>query len=333
MHILLIGYSRIAQRRVLPALQASPRVTRISVASRSAAAERRQPPFAWYADYGDALRRSGAGLAYVSLTNDGHTEWVERALAAGLHVIVDKPAFLDEQSAERAVEYARSRQLLLAEATVYAFHPQVLAMRQRLQDHETGHRRVMAAFSMPGFPPEDFRNQRELGGGAVWDLGPYAVSADRLLFDVPPERVHAEAISRAPDGLVTAFSVLFAHGEQGSLVGQFGFGTQYVNWVTAFGRGLSVTLPRAFTTTPDAAAQVVVQAGSGGQTVEIPAADSFALFLDEVCRAIADGRREPFAAALLRDAQLLARVREALGESAAGAIAMTLPAGDERAGR
>ena len=128
MHLLFLGYSSIVRRRVLPAARTVSAIHRTSVASRShgrdGAGGRVDGDGAvdgWYADYEEALASAGADLVYVSGANADHAEWVMRALRQGCHVIVDKPAFLDLETAEAAVRLAREQDRGLAEATVFLF--------------------------------------------------------------------------------------------------------------------------------------------------------------------------------------------------------------------
>ncbi len=314
MQVLLIGYSRIAARRVIPAMRSAAPGLAISVASRSAPAASRSNDITWFHDYQDAIERSGADLAYISLTNDAHAEWAARALSAGLHVIIDKPACIDVADTSHLISLALENRRLIAEATVFAFHPQYESLNSLLSQHDADARQAVAVFSFPALPESDFRNRRERGGGALWDVGPYAVGADNAVFGEPPEAVYAAAVSHADDGLLTRFSVLFSHGEKGSLVGHFGFGTEYQNVLSVLAPGFSASLRRAFTTTAHDPAIIDVCARNESRAIEVPPADSFEVFLRRVFQAVERGRTGEFLGAISRDAQLLDRLRHALGE-------------------
>src|SRR5215475_9243591 len=129
MRLLILGFSSIAERRVIPAANAVAAIGEIAIASRS-----RKPPASWpkqggfFTDYERALRESGADIVYVSLPNAMHEAWTFASLAAGKHVVVDKPAMIASDAAERAVTDARGRKRLLAEATVFGHHPQFQAI-------------------------------------------------------------------------------------------------------------------------------------------------------------------------------------------------------------
>src|SRR5262249_52496737 len=187
-HLLVLGYGSIVSRRVLPAALSLDTISRISVASRRPRPQAADDGVAWFQSYDEALRSSGADAVYVSGVNTSHAEWVFRSLESGLHVMVDKPAFLDLATAERAVTMATRESRVLAEATVFAFHPQMRALQSEL-DSEGRPLRVSATLTMPPFAPENFRYRADCGGGSLYDLGPYVAGANRLLFGTSPATV------------------------------------------------------------------------------------------------------------------------------------------------
>src|SRR5450631_4752909 len=109
MQLLILGYSSIVQRRVLPAAAKTAAIGEISIASKS----RPQPNGGWqksgrfFTDYDTALRESGADIVYVSLPNAMHEHWILAALASGKHVVVDKPAMVTQLASQRGVLEAR----------------------------------------------------------------------------------------------------------------------------------------------------------------------------------------------------------------------------------
>jgi predicted dehydrogenase len=142
--LLVLGYGSIVRRRVLPAARSLAAITLISVASRRGRAPGADAGITWFDDYDEALRSSGADAVYVSGVNTVHADWVCRSLERGLHVMVDKPAFLDVESAETAVALARRVGKGLGEATVFAFHPQASVLRSLLPPADTASTRVTA---------------------------------------------------------------------------------------------------------------------------------------------------------------------------------------------
>ncbi|MCA9517515.1 MAG: Gfo/Idh/MocA family oxidoreductase, partial [Myxococcales bacterium] len=260
-------------------------------------------------DYARALAETPPGLVYVSLVNAAHVEWVEAALAAGHHVVVDKPAVLALADAERLVARAAARGLLLAEATTYAWHPLVPALRAVFAEHGAAPAQVTATFTPP-VPANDFRHRRASGGGALADLGPYAVSVGRLLWDADPVGVSAVTVARGPE-VETAFSALLDYGGGRVVAGHFGFTSEYQNRLHALGPALSVEAERVFSAAPGEATRLLVRHRDATEVREIAPGDAMAAFLGDALGAIAAGDVDRFGATLLRDARALARLRAA----------------------
>ena len=314
MDVLIVGLSSIVTRRALPALKSMPQVDRIDVATKKGADPSTREMWTHgdvYEDYAEGIRRTPAQLVYVSLVNSEHERWARVALEAGKHVIVDKPAFLDCDSADRMVELAARRDLCLAEATVFGYHPQMNVIRQALLG--SAPTRISAVLSFPPMDPGNFRYQAALGGGALWDVGPYLVASSRILFGVEPVTVDCRVLARSNSDVEIAFSALGTFPGGGSLVGHFGFDTAYVNRLQLIGRTHSVEIDRAFTTPADYANTVHVIGPNGASSVDVPPADAFRCFFEHVVGRIAAHDVSRLAADILADSHLLDRYRRAAG--------------------
>jgi predicted dehydrogenase len=168
--------------------------------------------------------------------------------------------------------------------------------------------------SFPPLPASDFRYRADCGGGSLYDVGPYVVATNRLVFGAAPARVHCAVLARGGSPEVdTSFSVLLAHEHGGSLAGHFGFVTAYQNRLSVLTRSRAIDAERLFTTPPDLPCALRVRDDQGERAVPVPAADSFAQFLQAFLEAIDGGDVSAFESALLEDAALLARLREAAG--------------------
>lgn len=316
MHILLLGLSHIAQRRVLPALAGLASIDTVDVASRSAQTADAVPERVrgrLYSDYDKALTSSPAELVYVSIVNSLHVSWVTRALELGFHVIVDKPCAPTLAEAKALTELARKKGRCLAEATVFTRHPQIAACRALLGATQSGGLRVSATFSFPPLDDSDFRYSRLAAGGSLSDLGPYAAATARNLFDAAPDYISCRVLARRQD-VDIAFAVMMVFPGGGVLVGRFGFDTEYCNRLSILGPGISIELNRIYTTPPNLGSQIIVRRNNSEERIDTPAADSFLLFIQDVLGAVDSGRHETFAHDLLTDASTLDRLRFAAGE-------------------
>lgn len=317
MNLLIIGYSNVARRRVLPALQQLAGVGQVDLASHSPVDRDSLGSMVSgevYDDYASALEASAAELVYVSLVNSEHARWAGTAIESGRHVVVDKPAFLSLRAAEEWADLAARKGVLLAEATVYAYHPQIEIIRRTFAEVGSAPSRITASFSFPPLDAGNFRYRRELGGGALWDLGPYAASIGRVFYGAEPDAVACSILSHGgPDGVETAFSTLCSYPGGRSAVGHFGFDTVYRNHLALFGADVAVEIDRVFTTPADQPNEVRISGPSGDSSVAAPAANAFASFFDCVVRSIAARDWSPLVADLLADARTLARLRSAAG--------------------
>ncbi len=312
MHLLILGFSSIAERRLIPAAAVVDAIGEISIASRS-----RKPP-SWpkqgrfFTDYESALRDGGADIVYLSLPNAMHEAWIFAALAAGKHVIVDKPAMVGFEAAERAVAEARRGKRLLAEATVFSRHPQFQALDSFITE-QGPLTYVDAQFIIPPLPLGNFRNHRELGGGCLLDMGPYAAATMRLLGGGPPSRVTALAGGVHPQtGVDIGFSVQARLHNGAAFSGHFSFEGEYQNRLLIVGRAGSVLTERVFSPPADQRMERRRRIRNTESVVTSEAADTFARFLEAVTGAVAGGDHEGFYRDLLADAECRALIASAL---------------------
>jgi predicted dehydrogenase len=311
--VILIGLSRVARKRVLPALATDRRIECIHVASRSASPRDLEavPKLGRrFGDYETALAASAGALAYVSLPNAHHAHWARRALEFGHHTVIDKPAVLRPSEAEELQLFAIRRDLCLAEATAYVWHPQIERALRIFTEAGSEPRHITAAFSFPPLASNDFRYERVLGGGAVFDLGPYVASCGRIFFgDSATEVVCRVLESATPDGVETAFSVLAIYPRGRALLGHFGFTTEYRNTIALLGPHVFVELDRAFTVPADARAELRVRQKNVGSVEICEPADCFGRFLGDVIGAIEHRTFAAFGQALVDDARAVGAMR------------------------
>lgn len=311
MRVLLIGLSSIGTRRVIPALAALDEVTEIDIASVSKARPEAWPKRGeWFGDYAEAIRTSRAEMIYISLPNAHHEPWILEALAAGRHVIVDKPAVLSLDSAHRCVDLARSQSLLLAEATVFSFHPQVAALKALALDiGPITH--LDALFIIPPLPLDNFRNSKAMGGGCLLDMGPYAAAVARLFGD---ELLTLCALpAPVSEGQVDMGFSLAARFRSGlRYTGHFSFESEYQNRLTVIGRQGSVVVDRLFSPPADSPLGWQVRRRNEASEIAQPPGDMFRVFLETALDAIRHRNLDEFGSSLLKDAAFRARVEQEL---------------------
>jgi predicted dehydrogenase len=150
---------------------------------------------------------------YNPLPNGLHAEWTLRAIAAGKHVLCEKPFTSNADEARAVAEAAAAAGVVVMEAFHYRYHPLAERMRSIAHGGELGTIRQIETsmcFPLPKF--SDIRYQYDLGGGAMMDAGCYALHCLRLLGPGAPEVVSAKALLKSPK-IDRAMSVEFSFPE------------------------------------------------------------------------------------------------------------------------
>jgi len=264
-----------------------------------------------HGSYEELLADATVDAVYISLPNAMHHEWTMHALAAGKHVLCEKPYTRHPHEAEEAFDAAEAAGLVLAEALMYRHHPQTATVRRLVAGGAIG--RLCAVKTTFTFPLRDLSNVRalpELGGGALMDIGCYCVSGIRLLAG-EPEHVRGEQVMGAT-GIDIAFHGTLRCADD--VVGQFeaSFRAPQRQALEAVGEDGVLTVEAPWRL--DWGGSVVVERDGVIEQVEIEAANSYTLELENLADAI-EGR----APALLGRADAVAQARtiDALYRSAA----------------
>ena len=180
----ILGWGKIARQALAPAI-AEAGHTVVAVGSREpgAAVVPEMPEVVW-SDYQAVLDNPVVDAVYIALPNHLHVPWTLRALAAGKHVLCEKPMALTlaEVDAVQAAALASGR--LMREAFMVGHHPQWHWLREQ----PLGPLRSMqVAFAYDNRDANNIRNRVEWGGGALWDIGCYAVFAGQWLMGREPD--------------------------------------------------------------------------------------------------------------------------------------------------
>ncbi len=190
----VLSTAKIGVKQVIPAMQLSPWCDMRAIASRSlpaaqAAADALGVPKA-YGSYEELIADPEIEAIYNPLPNHLHIPLTLQAARAGKHVLCEKPFSLTAAEAEQLREVAGRVHIM--EAFMVRFHPQWQRVRELVRAGRIGTpRAVQVFFSYFNDDPGNIRNQADIGGGAVYDIGCYAIVAGRYLFEADPARVIA----------------------------------------------------------------------------------------------------------------------------------------------
>jgi predicted dehydrogenase len=191
----ILGAAKINDKVVVP-MHAAPRCRVKGIASRSH--EKAQQAAARYGlavaydSYEALLADPEIDAVYIPLPNHLHVEWTIRAVEAGKHVLCEKPLGLDAQQVERLLAARERTGRYIQEAFMVRTHPQWLLVRKLIDDGAIGDlRAVTGGFTYHNVNADNIRNQREMGGGGLLDIGCYPITTSRFTIGREPTRVVA----------------------------------------------------------------------------------------------------------------------------------------------
>jgi predicted dehydrogenase len=192
----VLSTAKIGREQLLPAIVEAENGVLAAIASRDlskakALAERFGARHA-FGSYEELLASAEIDGVYIPLPTSQHVEWTAKAIEAGKHVLVEKPLALDAKDILPLIKLREANKVLVCEAFMVIYHPQWIKVRDLIASGAIGRlRHVQGAFSYYNVDPGNMRNQLELGGGALPDIGVYPTVSTRFCTGLEPSRVQA----------------------------------------------------------------------------------------------------------------------------------------------
>ncbi|PBB18412.1 Gfo/Idh/MocA family oxidoreductase [Mesorhizobium sp. WSM4313] len=192
----VLSTAKIGREQLLPAIVESENGVLSAIASRDlskakALGERFGARHA-FGSYEELLASKEVDGVYIPLPTSQHVEWTAKAIEAGKHVLVEKPLALDAKDIPPLIRLRDEKKVLVCEAFMVVYHPQWIKVRDLIASGALGRlRHVQGAFSYYNVDPKNMRNQLDLGGGALPDIGVYPTVSTRFSTGKEPLRVQA----------------------------------------------------------------------------------------------------------------------------------------------
>ncbi|MDB5085121.1 MAG: oxidoreductase [Bacilli bacterium] len=178
-----------------------------------------------YPSYQDLINDPDIDAVYIALLNHLHLKWALQAIAAGKHVLCEKPMTLTAAEALQVKEAAQRSNIQVMEAFVWRFLPVHQRVKQLLTEGHIGEAvQVNAHFSIAlRDAASSTRMVKAWGGGCLYDIGCYPVSFSRFLLGAEPEAVDARLTIDPRTGVDTRFvgTLYFASGRCAQLSSAF----------------------------------------------------------------------------------------------------------------
>ena len=293
----------IAVKRTIPAMQAGQWSEITGIASRdreraAAAAHDLDIPKA-YGSYEELIADPDIDAIYNPLPNHLHVKWSVLAAERGKHVLCEKPIGLNVAEALQLIAVRDRTGVTMGEAFMVQTHPQWVRIVELVRAGRIGQlRSVAGAFSYFKLEPDNIRNIREYGGGALMDIGCYPIKTSRMVFGEEPLRVSA-AITRDPRfGNIDMLTSAILEYPSGHCV--FTCSTQIMQQQSMcfYGTAGRIAPEIPFNATPGGTSRIFIDDGrdlsGGGRVVEVlPACDQYTIQGDLFSRAIREGGKPP----------------------------------------
>ena len=297
----ILGAANFAVHHMGPAIHAAKGAQLVALAT---SADEKANPFRAFCpglrvhlSYEALLADPDIDAVYIPLPNHLHVEWTLKTLAAGKHVLTEKPIALQASEIDRIIAARDASGLLAAEAYMVVHHPQWQRAKQWLEAGEIGTlRHVDAAFSFNLTDGGNIRNRPETGGGSLRDIGVYTFGSMRFVTGAEPVDLSARAIME--NGIDTFVQV--AGVMQGSS-GRFTYGSMtsmrlYNRQVVTFqgDRGMIRLEGGPFNANVNDLAEVELHQAGNRVTVErFPTANHYILQVEAFGRTLRDGAAYP----------------------------------------
>lgn len=192
----ILGASKFAGEHMGPALHAAPGGTLAGIATRSPdkldVFRGIAPDLKVFDRYDALLADPDIDAVYIPLPNHLHAEWTKKALAAGKHVLTEKPVGMNVAEIDELIAARDASGKLAAEAYMIVFHPQWQRVKALIAQGAIGRlMHVDGAFSFNNTDMSNIRNKADSGGGGMRDIGVYVIGAARFVTGQEPSQVHA----------------------------------------------------------------------------------------------------------------------------------------------
>ncbi len=294
----ILSTAKIGTEKVIPAMQQGELTDVTAIASRDAdraraAADQLGIPRS-FGSYEDLLADPDIDAIYNPLPNHLHVPLSIQALEAGKHVLCEKPIGLTSDEGQQLVDAGAAHpNLKLMEAFMYRHHPQWVKAREIVESGGVGSlRTIQTAFAYFNDDGENIRNIADIGGGGLMDIGCYAISLSRFIFDAEPDRVVG----------IVEYDEAFETDRLASAMLDFGRGTSTFTCstqltpyqrVNIFGTTGRVEIEIPFNAPPDRPCLMWHETSDGIEEIAFPVCDQYTIQGELMSQAILEGTDVP----------------------------------------
>ena len=246
-----------------------------------------------YGSYDELLNDKDIDAIYNPLPNHMHKEWIFKSVDAKKHMLCEKPLTLNTGETEQVIEYTKNTGIRVMEAFMIRFHPKWQKAKALVDNGYIGKvTHIHTVFSYNNQDPSNIRNIPEIGGGALLDIGCYAINTARYILDKAPARV-ISMIEKHPDfGTDMTTSAMLDYGDVRSLftVSTAVFPQQQVK---VFGTEGTVTVTIPFNDISEIPGRILFENGETSMEIEVDPVNQYRLMFEAFADSITHNTEVP----------------------------------------
>ncbi len=318
----ILGCANIAQKYAIKAFQSIEKAKVVTIASRDYEKAKE-----WSSRLNLKAERSYDSLVtnpeidavYIPLPIGLHKEWILKAAKNGKHIICEKSLAGSFADVKEIVAKCNFNKVTLYENFMCDLHPQHQKVLSLINNGEVGEPFVFRGyFGFPMMNPNNFRYNKELGGGCLNDAGSYTVFMARKIFGKEPISVSANLFYDKENGVDMKGCVELEFGDCMSALVAFNFNAMYQNNYSVWGEKGLITVNRAYAIPPDMKPEVLLIKNENMKEsaiqIDIPAANHFELIFSDFCDTILHkdehkGKIENMYSKILNQAKVMEAIR------------------------
>jgi len=244
----ILGCSTIAEKSMIPAIKNSSNAKLHMIGSRSdKKASKFSKKFSCkiHGDYDQVLENEQIDAVYISLPPSLHEKWIIKAAKSGKHIICEKPAALSTESAKKIIKECKKNHVRIIENFAFRFHPQQTKVLEIIKKNSIG--KIFSFYGNYSFnlnvSQNNFRLNKNLGGGVLNDVSGYLICASRLIFNENPVAIFCDL--EYDDGIDVSGNIYMKYSNKTALY-SFSYKNYFQSFYNIYGKNGVIQVERAF---------------------------------------------------------------------------------------
>lgn len=265
--------------------------------------------------YSTLIHSDEVDAIYLPLPPGLHYQWAKEAVAAGKHILVEKPCTIALATTEALLKAAQEKGLAAHENYMFAFHDQLKAINDIVKSGEIGDVRLYrVSFGFPMRAQNDFRYNKALGGGALLDCGGYTFKCASLLLGHSAKMKYAQSNNIEGFDVDMYGSAAIVNDDGVTAQVAFGMDHNYKCELEVWGSKGTLYTNRILTAPAGLVPEVIIRKGNEEEKRNLPADDAFKKSILHFCHCIENkAAREENYNTLLRQAKLVEDFKQLSG--------------------